>query len=141
MKFTRNARIFKGQMDAAPVATVFFLLVIFMLLASLVYTPGVPIHLPVADGLEGTEKPTVAVAVDAKGKLYFQNQPIEENALRNQLRMAAKNSAEPLALVIQADKEVSYEMLVRLTLLAKDAGISEGWLATMPRAFPAPQSR
>ena len=138
MKFNRNARIFKGQMDAAPVATVFFLLVLFMLLASLVYTPGVPIHLPEADGLAGTDKPTVAVAVDAKGHLYFQNQPIEEDALRNRLRMAVRNSTEPLALVVEADKAVSYEILVRLTLLAKDAGISEGWLATLPRAFPGP---
>ena len=137
MKFNRNARIFKGQMDAAPVAAVFFLLVIFMLLASLVYTPGIPIHLPVADDLAGTDKPTVAVTVDAKGKLYFQNQPIEEGALRERLRMAVRNSTEPLALVVQADKAVSYEMLVRLTLLAKDAGISEGWLATLPRPFPA----
>src|SRR6266478_2585379 len=106
MKFNRNARIFKGQMDAAPIAAVFFLLVIFMLLASLVYTPGVPIHLPVADGLSGTDKPTVAVAVDAKGHLYFRNQPIEDDALRDRLRTAVKNSSEPLALVVQADKAV-----------------------------------
>src|SRR6266446_1711080 len=137
MKFTRNARIFKGQMDAAPVAAVFFLLVIFMLLSSLVYTPGVAIQLPVAEGLPGTEKPTVAVTVDARGKLYFQNQPIEENALKARVRMAVRNSTEPMALVVQADKAVSYEMLVRLALLAKDAGFSECWLATLPRAFPA----
>ena len=40
MKFPRNARIFRGQLDAAPFAAVFFLLVIFMMLGSLVYTPG-----------------------------------------------------------------------------------------------------
>src|SRR5260370_2859357 len=98
MKFNRNARIFKGQMDAAPVAAVFFLLLIFMLLASLVYTPGVPIHLPVADGLAGTDKRTVAVAGDAKGRLYFQKQPIEEDPLRDRLRPAGQESAHPCAL-------------------------------------------
>ena len=56
MKFPRNARIFRGQLDAAPFAIVFFLLVIFLMLSSLVYTPGVHIELPVADGLTGTEK-------------------------------------------------------------------------------------
>jgi biopolymer transport protein ExbD len=136
MRFARNARILKGQMDAAPVAAVFFLLVIFMVLASLLYTPGVPIHLPVADGLPGTDKPTVAVTVDSRGKLYFENQPIEEDALRQRLQMAVRSASEPPALVVQADRAVSYEMLVRLTMLAKEAGISEGWLATLPRAFP-----
>jgi biopolymer transport protein ExbD len=56
MKFPRNARIFSSQLDAAPFATVAFLLVIFMMLGSLVYTPGVHIQLPVAEGLAGTDK-------------------------------------------------------------------------------------
>ena len=138
MKFPRNARIFKGQLDAAPFAAVFFSLALLLLMASFVYTPGLPIHLPVAEGLPGTDKPTVAVAVDANGWLYFQNQRIEEAQLKSRLRMAVRNSAGPLALVVQADKSVSTEMLVRLTLLARDAGISEGWLATLPSAWPAP---
>jgi hypothetical protein len=40
MKFPRNARIFRGQLDAAPFAAVLFLLVIFLMLGSLVYTTG-----------------------------------------------------------------------------------------------------
>lgn len=139
MKFPRNARIFRGQLDAAPLATVFFLLVLFLLLGSLVYTPGMALRLPVADNLPGTDKPTVAVAIDANGRLYFENQVIEEKQLKGRLRMAAMKSPEPLALVIQADKAVSYERLVGLTLLARDAGITEAWLATLPRPLaPAP---
>jgi len=133
MKFPRNARIFRGQLDAAPFATVFFLLVIFMMLGSLVYTPGVHIRLPVADNLTGTDSPTVKVAIDANGRLYFENQVIEEAQLRNELRKAANASSEPLTLVIQADQAASQEMLVRLSLLARDAGITNGLLATLPR--------
>ncbi|MGD0260492.1 MAG: biopolymer transporter ExbD [Verrucomicrobiota bacterium] len=143
MKFPRNARIFRGQLDAAPFAAVFFLLVIFMMLGSLVYTPGarLELQLPRADGLPGTDKPTVSVAVDADGRLYYENQWIEENDLRGRLREAAKKSPEPLTLVIQADKSVSYETCLRLALLARDAGISEALLATLPRAYAAPASR
>jgi len=66
MKFPRNARIFRGQLDAAPFAAVFFLLVIFALLTSLVYTPGVHVTLPSAPAADiaGVDGPTVAVAVD-----------------------------------------------------------------------------
>ena len=44
-----------------------------------------------------------------------------------------KNSREPLTLVIHADKAVTYEQLVHLTLLARDAGIQNALLATLPR--------
>ena len=143
MKFPRNARIFRGQLDAAPFAAVFFLLVIFMMLGSLVYTPGarLQLQLPRADGLPGTDKPTVSVAVDGDGRLYYENQWIEESELRDRLREAAKKSPEPLTLVVQADKSVSYETCLRLALLAREVGISEALLATLPRAYAAPASR
>jgi biopolymer transport protein ExbD len=41
MRFARHARIFRGPLDPAPVAAVVLLLLIFMLLGSLLYTPGV----------------------------------------------------------------------------------------------------
>ncbi len=132
MKFPRNARIFRGQLDAAPFAAVLFLLVIFLMLGSLVYTPGVPLQLPVANDLPGTDKPTIAVAIDGNGRLFFENQGIEEGQLRSRLRQAAKASPQ-ITLLVQADKAVSYDMLIRLTLLARDAGIAQAWLATLPR--------
>ena len=133
MKFPRNARVFRGQLDAAPFATVFFLLVIFLMLGSLVYTPGVRLQLPVASDLPGTDKATVEVAIDANGRLYFEDQLIPEDQLQDRLRRAVLASPEPLALVVQADKAVSYDLLVRLALLGRAAGISEAWLATLPR--------
>jgi biopolymer transport protein ExbD len=144
MKFPRNATILRSQLDAAPFAAVFFLLVIFLMLGSLVYTPGarLQLQLPSGAGLPGTDKPSVSVAIDADGRLYFQNQWIEEHELRRRLQSAVKKSAEPLTLVVQADKAVSYEMCLRLALLGRDAGISEALLATLPRSYatPAPRS-
>ena len=96
MKFPRNARLLRSQLDVAPFASVFFLLVIFMMLASLIYTPGarIALQLPRAHGLPGTDKAPVAVAIDADGRLYYQNQWIEEEALRRQLQEAARKSSE-----------------------------------------------
>ena len=138
MKFQRNARILRSQLDATPFAAVFFLLVIFLMLGSLIYTPGVHIQLPVANGLTGTDKPTVAVAVDANGRLYFKNQLIAERELMMRLRTEVARCPEPLALVVQADKAVTHEMLVRVSTLAQQAGMSEAILATLPRPVAAP---
>jgi len=132
MKFPRNARIFRGPLDVAPFAAVFFLLIIFLMIASLVYTPGVRLEIPSADDLPGIAGPSVSVAIDGNGRLYFENQWIEENELKTRLRSAVTNSKEPLTLVVQPDKGVTYEMLVRLALVARDAGIAQALLATLP---------
>lgn len=139
MKFPRNARIFRGQLDAAPFASVFFLLVLFLMLATLMYTPGVKLQLPLADDLPGTDARTVSVAVVPGGHYYLENQLVEEPQLANLLRQAVKASAQPLTLVVYADRAVSYDRLIRLTMLARSAGVTNAQLATLPR--PTSQSR
>lgn len=145
MKFARNARISKGSLEAAPWASVMFLLVMFVMLGGLVYTPGVRLQLPAAQDLPGTDKPTITVAVDAAGRLYYQNQPVkDELVLVEQLRDFARTAPDKPTLVVQADKNVSYGNLVRVTQLARLAGFEEALLATLPGAFrttPSPPSR
>ena len=138
MKFHRNARIFQGRLDAAPFAAVLVLMVIFLMAGSLVYTPGVRLQLPVVNDLPGLDQRSVRVAVVKNGQLYFENQWIEETELRNRLTKIAKDSKEPLTLLVQADKEATNEMIVRLTQLACKAGIAEAFLAVLPRPFPEP---
>jgi biopolymer transport protein ExbD len=138
MRFPRNAKVFRGQLDAAPFAGVFFLLTLFLLLASLTYTPGVRLQLPAAPDLPGTDQPSLAVAVDPAGQFYFENQLVQADELKSRLQTAVKKSAAPLTLVVQADKAVKYEALVNLTLLARAVGIKDALLATLPRASDAP---
>jgi biopolymer transport protein ExbD len=138
MKFPRNARLLRSTLDVAPFAVVFFLLIIFLTLAALLPTPGLSLRLPVAGDLPGTDKPTVAVAIDADGRLFYANQIVTENELKTHLSIALKNSAGPLTLVVQADKAVTYGQLVHLTMLARDAGIRDVLLATLPRVTSEP---
>jgi biopolymer transport protein ExbD len=136
MKFPRNTRLLRSPFDIAPFAAVFFLLVIFLMLGALLPVQGLRVQLqpPTANDLPGTDKPSVAVAVDSSGRFYFANQIVSETELKSNLASAAKNFHEPLTLVVQADKAVTYDQLVHLTLLARDAKIQNVLLATLPRA-------
>ena len=140
MKFPRNARLLRSSFDMAPFAAVLFLLVIFLMLGAFLPTSGLPLRLPFANDLPGTDQPTVAVAVDANGRFYFANQIVTEARLKSALTNAVQKSREPLTLtlVIQADKTVTYDQLIHLTLLARGAGIQNALLATLPRAVTAP---
>ena len=144
MKFPRNAKLLRSPFDVAPFAAVFFLMVIFLLLAMLLPVPGFSLQLPKFDvsgpasDLPGTSKPTVAVAIDASGRLFFSNQMVTESELTDQLHRAAVTAKSPLTLVIQADQSVPYGQLVRVALLARDAGIYDLLLAAQPHIVSAP---
>src|SRR5213593_4053570 len=133
MKYPRNARIFRGQLDASPFVGVLFLVAIFLLLnSSLVFLPGVPIRLPEASDLPGVTGPTVTVAVDTNRRLYFRNQVIRESDLLMELRQAARRAKEPLTLVLMMDKAVPIDTFVELAKLAREAGLDKVLYATRP---------
>jgi biopolymer transport protein ExbD len=225
MRFPRHAKIFRGQLDFAPLAGVLFLLVIFLLLTSLVYTPGIPvqlsmdqpggpktvsiaksgdilyerevyrledleklrtelrrlpaksplivrvdavaprevvvrlremardlslkfesagaaIELPVTEPLPGVLNPSVVVAINLGEQLFYENQIVTESELQVRLKALVPKFSEALTLEVRADKAVPYEAIVRLSALAREAGVKQLLLVTRPRVFDrAPQAR
>lgn len=144
MKFPRNSKILRSQFDVAPFAAVFFLLAIFLLIGSLMPVPGVRgLQLPAAANLPGINTPGVSVAVDAAGRVYYDNSQVDERQLKIDLRDAAHNSQGPLTLVIHADKSVTYDQLLHLTLLAQSPGIgiTNILFATLPRVYDVPAAQ
>ena len=137
MKVPRSATILRSQCDVAPFAAVLFCLVIFLLLGALLPVTGLRMNLepPSAADLPGVNHPVVAMAVDAQGRLYFENEIVTEAVLKTSLAAKAKGAREPLTLVIHADKAVNYDTLARLALLAREPGIgiTNLVLATLPR--------
>jgi biopolymer transport protein ExbD len=142
MKFPRNARMLKGHLDFAPFASVFFCLLIFVLLSSLVYTPGARIHLPPASpGQTGVNGPIVKVFLDSGGHAYFRGQMISDKELRFDLAQEVKRSSEPLTLVLGADTNVTVAQQNRLWSLAREAGITNLLQATEPGGADPPPAR
>ena len=135
MKFPRSAKIFRGQLDAAPLVGVLFLLVIFLLLSALVYTPGVTIELPTADGALGTDNPTLTVAVTPAGQIYYENQLVSAEDLKARLEFAVAHSGTNLTLLLLADKAVPNQVFLQISELARAAGIRQMSQAVRPRPF------
>ena len=143
MKFPRNARILRSQFDVAPFAAVFFIVMIFLMLGALMPVQGLRTSLtpPAANNLPGVEQRTVAMAVDSAGQFYFENRAVNEAQLKTSLRATVAGANEPLTLVIHADHAVTYDQLAHLTVLARDLGITNALLATLPRVTDTPAAR
>ena len=141
MRFARQARIFHGPLDAAPVAAVLLLLMMLMLVSSLLYTPGVTIKLPEGGNWPGTDNPTVVVAMDAGGQCFFENRAVQESELLTALTARVRSTArlsKSLTLVLSADKEATQEKVAHLYSLARQAGIAEVLLAERDTVFGPP---
>jgi len=133
VRFPRNAKIFRGQLDAAPFAGVFFVFVILILMSSrMVFTPGVRIELPsVARDLPGTANPIVVVALDADGQFHYENQALPMGkSLLLRLRSAVQRSKDPLTLLIHADRNARLEGVVQLWAAAPELGFANAWVTT-----------
>jgi biopolymer transport protein ExbD len=112
MRFARQARIFRGPLDPAPVAAVVLLLMLFMLLGSLVYTPGVLIDLgPATTAITITTSNAVAFA----GKTYKAG---EMDQLRTDLKTVPGDPGFSVALEPGADPSLARQVsnLFQITL-------------------------
>ena len=142
MKFPRNARIFRGQLDFAPFAAVLFLLVIFVLLGKMLYTPGIPVRLPSAGDviLPGATGPTLSVAVTTNA-FYFQDELVPENELSNRLFAAKQKISEPVTLIVQFDEDVTDKNHIKMWSLARQVGFTNLLQSTLPRVYDPSSTR
>jgi len=94
------------------------------------------IELPLVGGLAGTTNETVVVVVAQNEQLFFDNQVTRFERLAAQLKAEKAKAKGPLTLVIEADQDVRYAVVMRLSLLAREAGFSEVLLGGRPKVDP-----
>ncbi len=92
--------------------------------------------MPEAVNLSATTNQTLVVAVDQGGQLFFENQVIRHDQLKERLQSAVTEARQPLTLVVRADKKVELKELMPLWLLARAAGIKDIIQATRPPVAP-----
>ena len=226
MRFPRNAKIFRGQIDVAALASVFFLLLLFLIASTLLYVPGVPIQinaaaqsdatrklirisrqgeiifenrtytlgkteelkahmqsvaqlrtlvlradtaaprelvlvlrdiakelrlafetqnvpleLPDSNQVMATASPSLVVAVNLGGQFFFENQLVSRETLLQKLRNAVKTYKAPPSLVIMADKATESSVLIGISEIANEAGITQVLLGVRPRLYEQGRGR
>jgi biopolymer transport protein ExbD len=101
MRFARQSTIFRGPIDPAAIVCVLFLLVIFMLMGSLLYTPGALIKLDAAtpsDARTITITGENEIIFDGKTNTAADLEPLREElkgAPRDALRLKLDSGADP----------------------------------------------
>jgi biopolymer transport protein ExbD/biopolymer transport protein TolR len=114
------------------------LLVIFMITAPLM-TTSLKLDLPRTEGARPSEAPIfIAVAIDAKGQLYFGDEAVSAELLLQRARDAARRDPQT-EVQLRADSSVPYGRVAELIGLVQDAGLSR--LGFITEAPPPPATK
>lgn len=113
-----------ATLDLTPLVDMVFLLnIFFMVSTTFIFMPAIRIDLPqaLAEKVE-VEHARVSISVDAAGALYFDQDQVDERAMRQRLAQAASANSRTLVLV-RGDRSAGYGPIVDLLDMVRQAGL------------------
>lgn len=130
------------DMNVVPLTDVMLVLLIIFLVTIPVALQVVPVELPTYRNIVSQTKPeNIVISVDANENVYYNTQPISQQAMVEKFVAALKSAAaegKPLPEVhIRGDKAVRFEAIGRVILACQQAGIQKVGFITQPRPLDA----
>ena len=112
------------------------LLIIFMVMTPILVKSQIKINLPSAGAPRETGPVQgVTILVDQSGKVYLNNREVPDEQLSGELKRLVTNP-ETQPVVIEADKSVQFEHVVRVMDIAKRLGILKINVSVKPTPQP-----
>ncbi len=121
----RIKRYIKPVINIASLVDVLFLLLIFFMVTSaFVEQPNIKLELPSTKHSEVSKIENTVLTIARDGQLFLQDRPVDKEKLEKELRRIILDTGEEV-LVLKADKEVSYGVVVDIMDDAKGAGFKK----------------
>lgn len=118
------------DIDLAPLLDVVFILLIFFIVTTVfVRETGVEVDKPTAVSTKALQKSVVLIAITPAREIVYGGTNIGLEGVRSTVAQAIRNDPKPL--VIQADKSIETELLVKVIDQAKLAGVESVSIATI----------
>ncbi len=121
---------------------VLVLLIIFMVTASYIVRPAIPLDLPKAQTSEPVGTGLLAVAVAKDGKIYLNGQPgsLEEiTPAVQRARAAAERQGQKLEAFVSADRRAPYGLFAQVVDRLRLAGVVDIAMDTKPGDLEPPE--
>jgi len=122
-----------AEINVTPMVDVMLVLLVIFILSAPLFTHSLQLDLPTAKSAPAPEKPqTVSVAIDAAGKLYWQDQPVTLAELTKRMSAAAAKQPQP-EVQLRADKATRYEVIADVMSAAQSNGLNKLGFVTDPK--------
>lgn len=122
MRF-REKRVTKSIINLTPLVDMLFLILLFFLVtSSFIEQPNIKLELPSTKYASTSKLEERVLTISQDGKLFFQNELVERKSLVTVLKNAFSKQDDK-TLVLRADKNVPYGVVVDVMDAAKGAGL------------------
>jgi biopolymer transport protein ExbD len=128
-----------AEINVTPLVDVMLVLLVIFIITAPLLAYAVKLDLPKADAPPvAGQVEAIKLALDADGRLFWNNEPLADDALAQRLEQAARRSPQP-ELHLRADKNTRYERLAQIMAAAQKAGLTRIGFVTEPADAAAAQ--
>ena len=132
-----------ADINVTPMVDVMLVLLVIFIITAPLLTHAIRLDLPNASAPPAVEKPeTITLSIDGAGKLFWNNDPVDDGALAQRLAATAGKTPAP-ELHLRADRETRYQRIAEVMAAAQQSGIAKIGFVTDPGSSPdlrAPRS-
>ncbi len=125
---------FNPEINTTPLVDVMLVLLIIFIMTIPVMNHAVKIDLPRATNQPDQTKPeNINLSIDADGKLFWNEEAVDRNALAARIAAAAQKQPQP-ELHLRAARTVQYEKVAQVMAAAQSGGLGKIGFVTEPDA-------
>jgi biopolymer transport protein ExbD len=122
-----------ADINVTPMVDVMLVLLVIFILSAPMFTNAVKLELPKAQAQANPQQAAiVTLAIDGAGKIYWNNDAVDQAALEKRLVAAAKLDPQP-ELQLRADKDTRYEVVAQVMAAAQSNGLTKLGFITDPK--------
>ena len=129
-KFNRSKKEPMSEINVTPFVDVMLVLLIIFMVTAPLLTVGVPIELPktVAKQMTDDNEP-LTITIDKNSKIYIQEMEIDFDDLTEKLDAIGQSNFDQ-KIYINGDKDISYEVLMKVMAKISSSGYTSIGLVT-----------
>ena len=124
----------QSEINMVPLIDVMLVLLVIFILTAPLLSHAVHIDVPQATSAPDQPDPAkIDLAIDADGKMFWNDQPIAEDELETRFAVVSKQDPQP-ELHLRADKGTRYEVLAKVMADASRSGMHKIGFVSTPDA-------
>lgn len=114
-----------SDINVTPMVDVMLVLLVIFIITAPLFTHAIKLDLPNAQASAAPQKPeTVSLSIDGEGRIFWNNDPIEQQDLGARLAQEAQKEPQP-EVQLRADKATRYEVIAQVMSAAQTNGITK----------------
>ncbi|QDZ28807.1 biopolymer transporter ExbD [Noviherbaspirillum sp. UKPF54] len=125
-----------ADINVTPMVDVMLVLLVIFIITAPLFTHAIKLDLPTAQSAPAPEKPeTISLSINGEGRIFWNNDPVEQKDLDTKLAEAAKKQPQP-ELQLRADKATRYEIIAQVMSAAQTNGMTKMGFVTDSKEAP-----